>query len=126
MNLENLVPPLELCKRIPAGHFEDSALVWEKNIGLDGTVYEPRINTRKASLVQNILYHAPTLAEIIVALDKAGYWCPTCFYRRGIWHIDCEDRTIMDAEDKENPATAALKLWLELEAKTKTKGEESK
>ena len=26
--LEDIVPPLELCKRIPAGAFEDSALVW--------------------------------------------------------------------------------------------------
>ena len=25
--LEDLVPPLELCKKIPAGKFEDSALV---------------------------------------------------------------------------------------------------
>ena len=26
--LENIVPPLELCKQIPAGEFEGSALVW--------------------------------------------------------------------------------------------------
>lgn len=26
--LEDIVPPLELCKRIPAGAFEDSVLVW--------------------------------------------------------------------------------------------------
>lgn len=26
--LENLIPPLELCKQIPAGEFDDSALVW--------------------------------------------------------------------------------------------------
>ena len=26
--LESIVPPLELCKQIPAGEFEDSALVW--------------------------------------------------------------------------------------------------
>lgn len=25
-NLESIVPPLELCKRIPAGEFEDSAV----------------------------------------------------------------------------------------------------
>lgn len=28
-NLESIVPPLELCKKIPAGEFEDSALVWD-------------------------------------------------------------------------------------------------
>ena len=27
-NLESIVPPLELCKQIPEGEFEDSALVW--------------------------------------------------------------------------------------------------
>lgn len=29
-NLESIVPPVELCKQIPEGEFEDSALVWEK------------------------------------------------------------------------------------------------
>jgi hypothetical protein len=106
MTLENLVPPLELCKKIPAGAFADSALVWmETRTG--SCVVQARITSEEIP--------APTLAEIIVALDKAGYWCPTCFYRRGIWHIDCEDRTIMDAEDKDNPASAALNLWLMLE-----------
>lgn len=28
MKLEELVPPLELCKLIPEGEFEDSALMW--------------------------------------------------------------------------------------------------
>ena len=27
-NLKSIVPPLELCKQIPTGEFEDSALVW--------------------------------------------------------------------------------------------------
>lgn len=27
-NLESIVPPVAMCKRIPAGEFEDSALVW--------------------------------------------------------------------------------------------------
>ena len=31
--LESIVPPLELCKQIPAGEFEDSALVWRERIG---------------------------------------------------------------------------------------------
>lgn len=26
--LESIVPPVELCKQIPGGEFEDSALVW--------------------------------------------------------------------------------------------------
>ena len=31
--LKDIVPPLELCKLIPAGAFEDSALVWRERIG---------------------------------------------------------------------------------------------
>ena len=27
--LENIVPPLEMCKLIPAGAFKESVLVWE-------------------------------------------------------------------------------------------------
>lgn len=59
--LENLVPPLELCKQIPDGEFRDSALVWcrvrgendvcprEQWVGVGGTRPIP----------------APTLEEII-------------------------------------------------------------
>lgn len=59
MKLEDLVSPLELCKKIPAGAFDDSGLVWQKNIGLDGTTYSPRVNTRKAAVVQDIICPAP-------------------------------------------------------------------
>lgn len=34
MNLEDLVPPLELCKLIPAGEFEDSAFLCEAEVGM--------------------------------------------------------------------------------------------
>ena len=35
-NLESIVPPLELCKRIPAGEFEDTALKrWFKVKGIE-------------------------------------------------------------------------------------------
>lgn len=32
-NLESIVPPLKLCKQIPAGEFEESVLVWRERIG---------------------------------------------------------------------------------------------
>ena len=85
MTLEDLVPPLELCKQIPAGKFQDSALVWMNTLEwVEGKykwiqIVEPR---RYAELIEA---PAPTLAEI---LDKT-------------------------AKYTENPATAALKLWLE-------------
>lgn len=32
-NFESIVPPLELCRMIPAGEFEDSVLTWRERIG---------------------------------------------------------------------------------------------
>lgn len=35
-NLKNIVPPMELCKQIPAGEFKDSALKrWFKVKGIE-------------------------------------------------------------------------------------------
>lgn len=31
MNFEDLVPPVELCKLIPAGEFEDSVFIWDNS-----------------------------------------------------------------------------------------------
>lgn len=59
MKLKDLVPPLELCEQIPERSFDDSGLVWQKNIGLDGTTYSPCVNTRKAAVVQDIICPAP-------------------------------------------------------------------
>ena len=65
---------------------------------------------------------APTLAEIMLALDEAGYFSPTCYRKANTWCVDCEDDgpadappELFDAEDNYNPATAALNLWLMLE-----------
>ena len=32
--LESIVPPVEMCKKIPDGEFEDSSLVWEERTGI--------------------------------------------------------------------------------------------
>lgn len=43
MKLEELVPPLELCKLIPEGEFEDSALMWVEDVHPTLTPFvEPR------------------------------------------------------------------------------------
>lgn len=42
MTLEKLVPPLELCKLIPAGEFADSALAWFSNYHFGGFHVEKR------------------------------------------------------------------------------------
>ena len=65
-NLESIVPPLELCKRIPAGEFEDSALVWEKSEkyfqALDVMDYEYKVVARAESSGG---FPTPTLEEIL-------------------------------------------------------------
>ena len=110
--LVGLVAPLELCKQIPDGAFADSALVWlnrslgwfveERHEGYD-IIFET--------------YPAPTLAEIMAELTSNKLDVPavsfdgdrwTAFYtyhNSGNPMAPCED---------DNPATAALKLWLEL------------
>lgn len=111
--LKDIVPPLELCNRIPAGEFGESALVWREETpafvcGASGAV-DPKpmwfVVPRKRS--QYGVSTAPTLAEILaelpdftVVLDGDGVW------------------RIFDSEFHEkanSPATAALRLWLKLE-----------
>lgn len=92
--LEDLVPPLELCKLIPKGEFEDSAFIWDKttsvgfwdgedkdgnHIGGFGKIphkkYRLRQNyserCRKHLKEQDIeldIFPAPTLQEIMAEL----------------------------------------------------------
>jgi len=61
-NLESIVPPLELCKRIPAGEFEDSALVWV--VKGDHEECAPRTMFNAIPNSWNV-YPAPTLEEIL-------------------------------------------------------------
>ena len=60
--LERIFPPLELCKRIPAGEFEDSALVW-----VDGNTQNPKdifVEPRRYA-IDGTFIPAPTLEEIL-------------------------------------------------------------
>ena len=108
-NLKKIVPPLDLCKQLPDGAFADSALVWERNVGLDLTEYSPVINTRKNALCQYVICPAPTLTEIMAdipcaIMDKEGKTFTIVAARDEKYHGVSDDA----------PATAALKLWLEL------------
>jgi hypothetical protein len=124
MNLEDLVPPLELCEKIPAGEFADSALVW-LNIQyttIPWKVVERRISRYKMERNKKS-FPAPTLQEILAALPpyaKNEQVLACCvpdwadFDARVFgehWRVgytgDCS------INDKK-PATAALKLWLKL------------
>lgn len=121
--LENLVPPLELCKLIPAGEFADSCFVRAKTF--EGWVILLRdcVEKNKAYMTGFAIHPAPTLQEILAALPPYGKneqilaccvpdWAD--FDARVFgesWRVgytgDCS------INDK-NPATAALKLWLKL------------
>ena len=76
--LENLIPPLELCKQIPAGEFDDSALAWYNFHGVP--ILRWRDNLEKLDGVRPI--PAPTLEEILEAireiqLGNQSYCYPT-------------------------------------------------
>lgn len=74
-NLESIVPPLELCKQIPAGEFEDSALVWEKSEkyfqATEIIDYEYKVVARDESKGG---FPAPTLEEVLEAIGKVENW----------------------------------------------------
>ena len=126
--LKDLVPPLELCKKIPAGEFQDSALVW-----MESALHGMKVFFR-SKVVQDVLaekFPAPTTDEILAKCkDIPGVLNPTLWWQ-GIWKVDCaidKSRKLSDeffedadignldlvcAEDKQQ-STAALKLWLKL------------
>ena len=85
--LESIVPPMELCKLIPAGEFKDSALVWvyDDVVGfLCRTSGCEQIHKKEWRLEHNHprkiairrksgheIYPAPTLAEILAKIPAA-------------------------------------------------------
>lgn len=74
-NLESIVPPVDMCKRIPAGEFEDSALVWVKSEkhfqALDVMDYEYNVVPRVETCGE---FPAPTLEEILEAIREIKTW----------------------------------------------------
>lgn len=79
-NLKSIVPPLELCKRIPAGEFEDSALVWDIHGKFDKWHVEKRVkrSVRFGDYGVTSPPHAdipaPTLEEVLEAIGKVENW----------------------------------------------------
>lgn len=98
MELKGLVPPLELCQKIPVGRFEDCAFIWDKSDGVgfwDGVDKDgnhiggfgkiPAMNWRvrnnfsertrkhlKENGVEINYYPAPTLQEILQDLANGN------------------------------------------------------
>ena len=115
-NLESIVPSLELCKNIPAGEFEDSALVWvyDDVVGfLCRTSGCEQIHKKEWQLEHNHprkiairrksgheIYPAPTLAEILESIGEVETWDTMTIYRI--------------TNGKQNLTTTALKRWFKV------------
>ena len=115
-NLESLVPPLDLCRKIPAGKFADSVFVW----GADCYYRFFVMDRQKSNDGIYKIHPAPTLAEIMLALDGLDEGdLPTCTFTGLKWRMESVSGPFSSTIKRHhtldrNPATAALKLWLQL------------
>lgn len=112
MNLEKLVPPLELCQKIPAGEFEDSAFIFVKFKYTEENA--PRILPRKHEITKLFaddfeIYPAPTLEEVMAAIP----YCRVYKKTTGMF-VAVHEKTRVNHIDA---ATATLKLWLKVNKK---------
>ena len=114
--LESIVPPVELCKLIPAGEFEDAALVWvyDDVVGfLCRTSGCEQIHKKEWQLEHNHprkiairrkcgeeIYPAPTLEEILESIGGVETWDTMTIYRI--------------TNGKQNLTTTALKRWFKV------------
>lgn len=95
--LENIVPSLELCKKIPDGEFEDTALVW-----IDGNTRNPEdvfVEPRRYA-IEGTYRPAPTLEEILDAINDIQKWDTATFTRA--------------AGDKTKLTDFTMKRWFDL------------
>lgn len=121
--LERIVPPLELCKRIPAGEFEDSALVWDIHGKFDKWHVEKRVKRsvrfgdygRMSSPHADI--PAPTLEETMTSLLNYAGWLLKIDSRFGLdTFVELYSRTSNKHYTEYDPSAcaAALRLWFKV------------
>ena len=118
-SFEKIVAGLELCKLIPAGEFEDSALVWDIHGKFDKWHVEKRVNRSVRFGDYGIMspphadISAPTLAEIRIELRNLSVDVID-----GAITVSCRidpDETLSETARDDNDVTAvALRLWLKL------------
>lgn len=122
-NLESIVPPVELCKLIPAGEFEDTALVWDIHGKFDKWHVEKRVkrSVRFGDYGRMSPPHAdisaPTLEEIINELPNeyrdGRLDIGTCYLE----YITYDEFLVDDAyfcSEQDGFAAAALRLWFKV------------
>ena len=98
-NLKSIVPPLELCKQIPEGEFEDSAMAWYNFHGV--LILRWRDNLENLTGVRPI--PAPTLEEI---LDD--------FFFNGAVFCNCGIVIKNDFYEYPTESEKALRMWFEI------------
>lgn len=108
MKLEELVPPLELCKLIPAGEFEESAFMRGLHAEFDTVIH--RENLHIFTVNGEAFFPAPTLEEILAAFERNFVICE--IWRTGQAEINCND----EATEVTNwsVSAAALRLWFRI------------
>lgn len=117
--LEKMVPPLELCKLIPAGEFADSVLVWawDEYIIDDPnptyTVWEREQAIDYLGSDENCI-PAPPLDELAqetpggIIVNFGEHYVESCKY-------DFNGESMHEEwTEKESAATAALRLWMRI------------
>lgn len=132
MRIEHLVPPVELCRMIPADNFLDTAFCWHftevsgfvcRTSGCEQVSGKQWMLERSTSgkIVRyrqrgEQIFPAPTLKEILSAIPigEVGIFC--CYSGDGDWSIgDCEhDLYVKNGYEGKSPEASALKWWLKL------------
>ena len=132
-NLESIVPPLELCKQIPAGEFEDTALVWvyDDVVGfLCRTSGCEQIHKKEWQLEHNHprkiairrkcgkeIYPAPTLEETMTSLLNYAGWLLKIDSRFGLEtfvELSSQTNNKRYVEYAPSACAAALRLWFKM------------
>lgn len=143
MKLEDLVPPLELCKQIPQGEFEDTAFAWtlsdvvgftcrtsgcEQFSGQEWQII--RSNASRMSRARKRgeeTYPAPTLQEIMRNIPTpydavfCRYWDGDGDRAEEQWNMgDSEcDLYVKNGYEGQDPTELALMWWLKQKGITK-------
>ena len=114
---EDLTPPLELCKIIPANEFDESIFVWVPELPYAPGFNGPKtVLPRCVAIEDNIIAPAPTLQEILESMgynlqDTISIHCNPYLAAE----ITCLDNDLEEATEKgEELAEAALRMWLRL------------
>ena len=124
MKLEDIIPPLKLCKLIPTGEFEHSALVYFWLSPANKYIVTQRSATYCIPSIyppcpcgMKYFYPAPTLQEILEDLhrhqeDVFLKWSETAYHE---WLVNAYTHNKEDYQSHhKNIVVAAIKTWLEM------------